>query len=63
MKSIYIILIVAVAITLTLVTIYDYTITLSLIGIALIIGLIALIIAEIKYAYNQLKPKKNNKKS
>lgn len=63
MKSIYKILIVATVITLTLITIYDYTFTLSLIGVAFIVGLIALIVAEIRYAYNQLKPKKNNKKS
>jgi L-asparagine transporter-like permease len=62
MKSIYKILIVAVAITLTLVTIYDYTFTLSLICVGAIIGLITLTIAEIRYAYKQLKPKKNKKK-
>ena len=63
MKPIYKILIVATIIALTLITIYDYTFTLSLIGVVLIIGLIALTIAEIRYAYKQLKPKKNNKKS
>lgn len=62
MKPIYKILIVATIITLTLITIYDYTFTLSLICIGAIIGLITLTIAEIRYAYNQLKPKKNKKK-
>ena len=50
-------------IVLGFVAIYDYTFVLSVLGICAIIGLIALTIAEIKYGYENLKPKKKNKKS
>ena len=48
-------------IVLGFVAIYDYTFVLSVLGICAIIGLIALTVAEIKYAYENLKPKKNKK--
>ena len=50
-------------IVLGFVALYDYKLVLSILGICAIIGLIALTVAEIKYGYENLKPKKKNKKS
>jgi FtsH-binding integral membrane protein len=50
-------------IVLGFVAIYDYEFVLSILGICAIVGLIALTVAEIKYGYENLKPKKKNKKS
>ena len=48
-------------IVLGFVALYNYEIVLSILGISILIGLIALTVAEIKYAYENLKPKKNKK--
>ena len=45
-----------------LVAIYDFELILTLIGLAIMVGLIVMIIASIKNACNELKPKKQGAK-
>lgn len=55
-------LVVASVIVAILVAIYNFELILTIVGLAIMVGLIVMIMASIKNAYNELKPKKQGAK-